>query len=169
LYTNQNVFISRADSTNLLCLISMTAKIEHTTHAKVKLMLLDWADAQVLAKPIRTSVFIQEQHVSEREEWDDEDSTALHVMAFKDGEPVATARLTQKGKIGRMAVLKTHRKQGIGSMMLVKLIAAAKQRGLQDIKLWSQTHAQAFYKKHGFTAQGGEFLDAGIPHIEMRL
>jgi predicted GNAT family N-acyltransferase len=147
----------------------MTAKIEHTTHAKVKLMLLDWADAQVLAKPIRTSVFIQEQHVSEREEWDDEDSTALHVMAFKDGEPVATARLTQKGKIGRMAVLKTHRKQGIGSMMLVKLIAAAKQRGLQDIKLWSQTHAQAFYKKHGFTAQGGEFLDAGIPHIEMRL
>jgi predicted GNAT family N-acyltransferase len=132
-------------------------------------MLLDWADAQVLAKPIRTSVFIQEQHVSEREEWDDEDSTALHVMAFKDGEPVATARLTQKGKIGRMAVLKTHRKQGIGSMMLVKLIAAAKQRGLQDIKLWSQTHAQAFYKKHGFIAQGDEFMDAGILHVEMRL
>ena len=147
----------------------MTSKIENTTHAKVKLMLLDWADAQTLAKPIRTRVFIEEQHVPEHEEWDDEDSTALHVIAFKDGEAVATARLTQKGKIGRMAVLKFHRHQGIGSMMLVKLIAAAKQRGLQEIKLWSQTHAQAFYKKHGFTAQGDEFLDAGILHVEMRL
>jgi predicted GNAT family N-acyltransferase len=147
----------------------MTAKIEHTTYAKVKLMLLDWADAQVLAKPIRTSVFIQEQHVSEREEWDDEDSTSLHVLAFRDGEAIATARLTQKGKIGRMAVLKAHRRQGIGSSMLVKLIEAAKQRGLQEIKLWSQTHAQEFYKKHGFVAQGDEFLDAGIAHVEMRL
>ena len=147
----------------------MISKIEHMTHKKIKLMQLDWADAQALAKPIRISVFIEEQQVPESEEWDDEDSTALHIIAFKDGEPVATARLTQKGKIGRMAVLKVHRKQGIGSMMLVKLIAAAKQRGLQEIKLWSQTHAQAFYKKHGFTAQGDEFLDAGIPHVEMRL
>jgi predicted GNAT family N-acyltransferase len=147
----------------------MTFNTEHTTHAKVKLMLLGWTDAQALAKPIRTSVFIEEQHVPEREEWDDEDSTALHILVFRDGEAVATARLTQKGKIGRMAVLKVHRQQGIGSMMLVELIEVAKQRELQDIKLWSQTHAQAFYKKHGFTAQGGEFLDAGIPHIEMRL
>lgn len=147
----------------------MTSKIEHTTHAKVKLMLLDWADAQALAKPIRISVFIEEQHVPELEEWDDEDSVALHVLALNDGEPVATARLTQKGKIGRMAVLKAHRKQGIGAMMLVKLIEVAKQRGLQEVKLWSQTHAQAFYKKYGFTALGDEFLDAGISHVEMRL
>jgi predicted GNAT family N-acyltransferase len=147
----------------------MTSKIEHKTHAKIKLMLLDWADAQALAKPIRTSVFIQEQHVPELEEWDDEDSASLHVLAVRDGEAVATARLTQKGKIGRMAVLKAHRKQGIGSSMLVKLIEAAKQRGLQEIKLWSQTHAQEFYKKHGFVAQGDEFLDAEIAHVEMRL
>jgi predicted GNAT family N-acyltransferase len=147
----------------------MTSKIEHTTHAKVKLMLLDWPDAQALAKPIRISVFIEEQHVPELEEWDDEDSVALHVLALNDGEPVATARLTQKGKIGRMAVLKAHRKQGIGAMMLVKLIEVAKQRGLQEVKLWSQTHAQAFYKKYGFTALGDEFLDAGISHVEMRL
>ncbi|MDO7596572.1 MAG: GNAT family N-acetyltransferase [Pseudomonadota bacterium] len=147
----------------------MTSKIEHATQAKVKLMLLDWADAQALAKPIRTSVFIQEQHVPELDEWDAEDSTALHIVAFKDGEAVATARLTQMGKIGRMAVLKAHRQQGIGSMILVKLIEAAKQRGLQEIKLWSQTDAQEFYKKHGFTAQGDEFLDAGISHVEMRL
>tara|TARA_R110002049_G_scaffold252677_1_gene427879 strand:- start:184 stop:618 length:435 start_codon:yes stop_codon:yes gene_type:complete len=140
-----------------------------TEHTQVKLMQLGWVDAEALAKPIRESVFIQEQHVPEHEEWDDEDSTALHIIAIKNGEPVATARLTQNGKIGRMAVLKAHRKQGIGAMMLVNLIEAAKQRGLREIKLWSQTHAQEFYKKHGFTAHSDEFLDAGIPHIEMRL
>jgi len=142
---------------------------EYTTQTNITLIQLDWADAQALAMPIRKSVFIEEQQVAESEEWDDEDNSATHIIAIKNGQAVATARLTQKGKIGRMSVLKAHRKQGIGSMMLVELINTAKQEGLQDIKLWSQTHAQTFYKKHGFIACGDEFLDAGITHIEMRL
>jgi hypothetical protein len=147
----------------------MTDKNEHRMQATIQLLQLGWAEAQSLAKPIRTSVFINEQHVPEAEEWDDDDATALHIIVIKNDEAIATARLTQQGKIGRMAVLKDHRKQGIGSMMLTKLIKAATQRELKEIKLWSQTHAQDFYKKHGFIAQGDEFLDAGIPHIEMRL
>ena len=135
---------------------------------KIKLIKLDWAYAETLAKPIRTNVFIKEQNVPEVEEWDDEDSSSLHIIAIKNGEAVATVRLTQAGKIGRMAVLKAHRKQGIGSTVLIELIKEAKQRGLKEIKLWSQTHAQDFYKKHGFVVCGDEFLDAGIPHIEMR-
>jgi predicted GNAT family N-acyltransferase len=146
----------------------MTAITEYKNQTNIELIQLNWADAQALAMPIRRSVFIEEQQVPESKEWDDEDSSALHIIVIKKGETVATARLTQKGKIGRMSVLKAHRNQGIGSMMLVELINAAKQRGLQDIKLWSQTHAQAFYKKHAFIACGNEFLDAGIPHIEMR-
>lgn len=147
----------------------MADKNEHRMQATIQLLQLDWAEAQSLAKPIRTSVFIDEQHVPEAEEWDDDDATALHIIVIKNSEAIATARLTQQGKIGRMAVLKDHRKQGIGSMMLTELIKVAKQRELKEIKLWSQTHAQDFYKKHGFIAQGDEFLDAGIPHIEMRL
>ena len=136
---------------------------------KFELQLLDWTDAKPLAQPIRTTVFIQEQQVPESEEWDDEDKFSLHIVAILNGEAVATARFTREGKIGRMAVLKAHRKLGIGSIMLFKLIEVAKQRGLQHIKLSSQTHAQGFYKKHGFVAQGNEFMEAGIPHIEMSL
>jgi len=147
----------------------MPAITEYTTQTNIELIQLNWVDAQALAMPIRKSVFIEEQQVPESDEWDDQDSAALHIIAIKDGQAVATARLTQNGKIGRMSVLKAHRKQGIGSMMLVELISAAKQGGLQDIKLWSQTHAQAFYRKHGFIACGDEFLDAGISHIEMHL
>jgi GMP synthase (glutamine-hydrolysing) len=137
--------------------------------AGIELQLLDWADAKPLAAQIRRTVFIEEQQVPESEEWDDQDKSSLHIVAIKDDEAIATARLTQEGKIGRMAVLNNYRKQGIGSMILVKLIDVAKQQGHQQIKLWSQTYAQGFYKKHGFVAQGNEFLDAGIPHIEMHL
>lgn len=144
-------------------------KPQQTPPASIELQILDWADAKSLAKPIRTTVFIQEQQVTESEEWDNEDKSATHLVVIKDDKAIATARLTQKGKIGRMAVLKAYRKQGIASMMLVKLIDLAKQQGQQQIKLWSQTHAQGFYKKHGFIAQGNEFLDAGIAHIEMHL
>jgi len=140
---------------------------EQTPPANIELQRLDWAKAKPLAKPIRTTVFIQEQQVPESEEWDNEDKSATQLLVIKDGKTVATARLTQTGKIGRMAVLKAYRKQGIGSMMLNSLIDLAKQQGQQQIKLWSQTHAQGFYQKHGFVAHGNEFLDAGIPHIEM--
>lgn len=146
----------------------MVDTAKYTPPAGIKLQLLHWTDAKPLAKPIRTCVFIQEQQVPESEEWDNEDDSALHIVALKDGEAIATARLTKEGKIGRMAVLKEYRKQGIGSMMLLKLIEVAKQQGHQQIKLWSQTYAQGFYQKHGFKAYGEEFLDAGIPHIKMR-
>lgn len=147
----------------------MTTTSKFITQTNIELIQLGWTDAQTLAMPIRKTVFIDEQQVPEADEWDDEDSAALHIIAIKDGQAVATARLTTKGKIGRMSVLKAFRKQGIGSMILVELINAAKQGGLQDIKLWSQTHAQAFYEKHGFITCSDTFLDAGIPHVEMRL
>lgn len=137
--------------------------------ADIELQLLEWNKAKPQAEQIRRTVFIEEQHVPESEEWDDEDDTALHVLVIKNGKAIATARLTQTGKIGRMAVLKQHRQQGIASKMLVKLIEAAKQQGHQQLKLWSQTYAQGFYQKHGFIRYGDEFLDAGIPHVEMHM
>ncbi len=146
-----------------------TDNTQQDSPAGIELQLLDWVQAKPLAEHIRRTVFIEEQHVPESEEWDDEDDEAIHVIAIHNGQAVATARITLAGKIGRMAVLKAHRKHGIASMMLLKLIKEAQQQGHQEIKLWSQTYAQGFYKKHGFKTQGDVFLDAGIPHIEMSL
>ena len=142
---------------------------DYIPSADLELQLLHWSDAKPLAAQIRRTVFIEEQQVPESEEWDEEDDSSLHIVVIKGGDAVATARLTQEGEIGRMAVLKQHRQQGIASMMLNKLIEVAKQLKHQQITLWSQTYAQGFYKKHGFVAHGEEFLDAGIPHIEMHM
>ena len=133
------------------------------------IQLLEWTRAKPLAQPIRMQVFIQEQQVPESEEWDRWDDFSVHCVAIVNGAAVGTARLTRNCTIGRMAVLKNHRQQGIGSAMLKELIDEAKGRGMTQLSLNAQTQAQDFYTRHGFVVAGEEFLDVEIPHINMQL
>lgn len=135
----------------------------------LKLLLADWLHADVAAIPIRETVFIKEQNVPEADEWGHGDETALHVVASLDGNAIGTARLTPEGTIGRMAVLKDFRNEGVGSAMLEKLIETAKQSKFNILTLNAQRSAESFYAKYGFTAYGDEFIDARIPHIAMKL
>ena len=135
----------------------------------LKILLADWSRAETTATHVRQAVFIDEQNVPEKDEWGHGDEKALHLVASLDGNPVATARLTADGTIGRMAVLKSFRNQGTGSAMMKQLIKTAKQSRFRVLKLNAQRTAEGFYAKHGFIAQGNEFMDAGIPHIAMQL
>ncbi|MCB1615123.1 MAG: GNAT family N-acetyltransferase [Pseudomonadales bacterium] len=127
----------------------------------------DWEnDGQVL-KSIREAVFIKEQHVPENLEWDEEDETAIHFLTSINEQPVATARITTKGQLGRCAVLENYRGQGVGSAMLRFILLQASSCGFTQLFLYSQTHAIGFYKQFGFEEEGSEFLDAGIPHKKM--
>ncbi len=130
--------------------------------------VLSWSDALPLARPIRLAVFVQEQGVPVELEWDDWDARAEHAVAFDvHGAPLGTARLLPDGRIGRMAVLKAWRGQGVGGGLLQAMLGQAARRGLKSVTLHAQTHAAAFYRRHGFTARGDEFVEAGIPHLEM--
>ena len=120
---------------------------------------------------IRRAVFIEEQNVPEAEEIDDLDDQALHLLATDNGQPVATARLFVKGetgKIGRVAVMASHRGTGLGSqIMQASLDILATQPGVTRAYLSAQTYALGFYEKLGFKAYGEEYPDAGIPHMDM--
>jgi predicted GNAT family N-acyltransferase len=122
--------------------------------------------------PIRHEVFIKEQEVPEELEWDEFDQDALHATVKKDQEVIGTARLiidNAKARIGRMAIQKEYREQGIGQKLLSILIQTAKEKGAQECILHAQTHAIAFYAKSDFEPNGPIFDEAGIPHVEMRL
>ncbi len=134
----------------------------------LKILLLDWSRAQITAKHVRQAVFINEQNVPEEDEWGHGDEDALHLVASLDGNPIATARLSADGTIGRMAVLKSFRNQGTGSAMMAQLIKTARQNRFRVLKLNAQRTAEGFYAKHGFVAYGDEFIDAGIAHIAMQ-
>lgn len=137
------------------------------TKTDAEIQILDWTQAKPLAEVIRRRVFIEEQQVPESEEWDRWDSFAVHVLAIRDGQAIGTARLTREGKIGRMAVLPGYRGRGIGQTLLLTLLDVASERGMQSLALHAQTHAVDFYARHGFEAEGEEFMEAGIPHLRM--
>jgi len=134
-----------------------------------RLQIGDWTTVQPNAAPIRLQVFVHEQHVPLEEEIDALDPVSVHAVAFDpNGRAVATGRLLPDGRIGRMAVLKAVRGQGLGSAVLQALMQQAKNKGFVEVVLSAQTHAQGFYASHGFVSEGVEYLDANIPHILMR-
>ena len=101
-------------------------------------------------------------------ELDEMDDKSVHAVAYYRGSPIGTGRLLPDGHIGRMAVLKAWRGRGIGGRILGKLIDAARARGDREIALSAQVHAMAFYRVHGFVEEGAEYMEAGIPHVDMR-
>lgn len=131
--------------------------------------LARWDHDRDLIWQIRQTVFVIEQDVDPDLEWDGHDAGATHALAgFSSGEIVATGRLQEDGRIGRMAVLPDWRKRGLGATILQELINAARESGLGEVYLHAQTHALDFYEQHGFVAEGPEFDEADIPHRLMR-
>lgn len=130
---------------------------------------MSWHERGAELQALRRAVFVVEQRVPEEEEWDQQDAVCQHVLATWDGEAVGTGRLLPDGHIGRMAVLKAWRGRGAGRALLRELIAMARRAGFAEAVLHAQTHAIKFYEKQGFTAEGAEFIEAGIAHRVMRL
>ena len=121
---------------------------------------------------IRKDVFVEEQAVPLELEMDEYDEIAVHfLLRDADQAPLATARLLDKhglAKIGRVAVRKEARGQGLGLMLMQFVLDESQKRGFTEAVLDSQTYAIPFYARLGFTAEGEEFDDAGIPHFLMR-
>jgi predicted GNAT family N-acyltransferase len=128
----------------------------------------NWATDAAILCAIRLKVFVEEQHVPLELEWDGEDEHCEHALVHvPDHMPVGTGRFLPDGRIGRLAVLRDWRRQGAGSALLEYFLQLARKKGFATVKLHAQTHATGFYARHGFEAHGEEFLDAGIPHVEM--
>ncbi|WP_192036346.1 GNAT family N-acetyltransferase [Halomonas sp. YLGW01] len=128
-----------------------------------------WDELGDIAGEIRRVVFIVEQAVPQHEEWDGRDPDCLHVLAWRGTTALGTARLLPDGHIGRVAVLAEARGLGIGVALMQATIEAARQRGHARVELAAQLQALAFYERLGFVAFDDDFLDAGIPHRNMRL
>ncbi|WP_336943411.1 GNAT family N-acetyltransferase [Acinetobacter modestus] len=128
-----------------------------------------WDQLQQDAKLIRTQVFICEQCITEADEWDDQDVISQHFVIYDQDQPIATARLLENNSVGRVAVLKAYRGQGLGQMIMLEIIGYAQKQRRSVLTLSSQVHAISFYEKLGFTVQGNSYDECGIPHIEMTM
>ena len=138
----------------------------------VEVKVGSWADLGRDAGAIRTAVFVEEQQIPAEMEWDDADQECVHAVAYnRFGTPLATGRLLEHvpgvAKIGRMAVAQAMRGSRVGRAVLDALMKAARERGDREAVLHAQVSAAPFYARAGFVPRGGEFDEAGIPHIEM--
>ncbi|MBK1792871.1 GNAT family N-acetyltransferase [Persicirhabdus sediminis] len=120
---------------------------------------------QILA--IRYEVFVDEQNVPVELEVDGRDACCHHVLAYSGHSAIGTGRLLPDGHIGRVAVVKSARGQGVGQAIMLALIERASQLGMAEIHLNAQLSALEFYEKLGFVAHGETFIDAGIEHLAM--
>ena len=120
---------------------------------------------------VRKEVFVKEQHVPEEEEIDQFEDTSEHIVIYDGGQPVGAGRWRMKdghGKLERICVMKSHRSLGVGAVIMQALEKAAAAKGADSFLLHAQTQAVPFYEKQGYRVTSGEeFLDAGIPHLEM--
>jgi len=123
------------------------------------------------AHAIRRRVFIEEQHVPEELELDEDDQHAVHALALMDGRAVGCGRFVAHGgvevKVGRMAVLAELRGTGIGQAILEFLMNEARRRGFSRAVLHAQLSAEGFYLKQGFLPVGPVFEEAGMSHRKM--
>ena len=134
----------------------------------------DWEGARA----IRARVFLAEQGVPERDEWDahdwptDRGRTCTHLLAEVDGRPVATVRWRPVGgtaaKLERMAVVPEARGRGLAHRLVEAVLDGAQGAGLARVVLHAQAHLVGLYAAHGFRAEGAPFDEAGIPHVKMR-
>lgn len=149
-------------------LVGPGTEVNILEQAPPTLEILPWPAARVLSLPLRMGVFVLEQGVPLAMEEDEFDLTAQHAVARNAaGEVVATGRLLADGHIGRMAVHRAWRHQGLGRSVLLALMEEALRHGLSALMLNAQTSAEGFYRRFGFQAEGPIFMEAGLPHISM--
>lgn len=118
---------------------------------------------------IRTQVFVEEQQVDKKEEFDDFEVSSLHYLGKLDEQPSGTARwrITQNGiKLERFAVLENIRKKGVAAAVLQKVLEDVKPLG-KRIYLHAQVTAVGFYERYGFKKEGPMFTEANIDHYTM--
>ncbi len=129
----------------------------------------DFAADFASIRRVRETVFIDEQRVPRELEFDDRDPLCLHVLAFDGGEPVGTGRLdlAYGGKVGRVAVLASHRRSGVGAALMKRLHEIAREQ--RQTQLWcnAQLTAVSFYERLGYVSSGPIFVEAGIDHVRM--
>ncbi|MBC8947666.1 MULTISPECIES: GNAT family N-acetyltransferase [Xenorhabdus] len=122
---------------------------------------------------IRKQVFTDEQGFDAEIDIDEYDDIALHVVVFDGEKSIGVLRAIPKDnnmlKVGRVAVLRYYRGQGIGRKVMEFIEDYGRKNNIETIVLSAQCHAQPFYESLGYQAQGGIYLEEGAEHIFMTL
>lgn len=122
----------------------------------------------------RQAVFVVEQTCPYLDA-DGDDPRALHLWARDDTTPVlgylrvfAPGVKGVEARIGRVLTTAAARRTGLGRTLMRRGIDLVEERfGAVPIRLGAQKYIERFYRELGFVAEGDDYLEDGIPHVEM--
>ncbi|WP_349630358.1 GNAT family N-acetyltransferase [Lentilactobacillus sp. Marseille-Q4993] len=124
---------------------------------------------------LRVDVFVVEQNCA-YPEVDDEDLTAYHLSMYEGEHLVAYCRVIPNdnqtiARIGRVIVAKEYRRRHLGSDLINEAMDRAKvaMPNLTKFVLAGQVYVKDFYHSFGFKDVSDEYLEDGIPNIDMEL
>lgn len=121
---------------------------------------------------IRTLVFVQEQGIALKAEFDalDTDDT-FYLVIYYDNEPIATARYQQDDETtlrpDRLCVLKKWRHTGIGRRLILELEQIGKKQHCTLSRVHGEKQAIGFYEKLGYHVVSDEFIEDGIICVKL--
>jgi len=122
---------------------------------------------------LRQEIFIIEQACI-YPDIDGLDENAHHLMALDEGNLIGSLRILEKGvtfedaSIGRVVVSASSRGKGVAKEMMLQAIDFIQNKWKETrIKISAQTYAIPFYQGVGFEVASGEYLEDGIPHVDM--
>lgn len=122
---------------------------------------------------LRSEIFVVEQNCV-YQDLDYKDQKSLHVFGVKKDKIIAYTRIFKPGdyfkeaSIGRVVVDKKERKNKYGHDLIKASIKAVQDKfSTSEITISAQVYLKKFYESHGFHKIGEEYLEDGIPHIEM--
>ncbi len=123
---------------------------------------------------LRTAIFVVEQ-ACPYQECDGKDFDSIHVMGRDEtGSLVAYLRILDKGvsydelSIGRVVVKQEARGKAYGKAILSRALDYIRQHeGACPVRISAQAYLIQLYQAFGFVAVSEEYLEDGIPHVEM--
>ena len=122
------------------------------------------------ALELRSRVFCGEQGVSFEADQDGRDAEAIHIVAVEEDAVIGTCRLLFRGQVarlGRLAVERDRRGDGIAAAILREADRIAVEAGSESIALHAQTYAMTLYEQAGYEQYGPTFVEEGIEHVAM--
>ena len=122
---------------------------------------------------LRQKVFVLEQHCVFLD-LDNLDQQAIHILGTRGDSVVAYQRCIapepqdRASLLGRIVVSPVMRGRQLGAELVRRGIAHNLQRWPgHDIRISAQSRLQHFYTNLGFAAEGSEYLEDDIPHMQM--
>lgn len=123
---------------------------------------------------LRLAVFVVEQQCWYQDA-DGLDPSCFHLLGrLRSGQLGGYLRIVPPGhkyaepSIGRVVVDKNFRGYGIGRLLMTRGIEITDDKyPAAGIRLSAQKYLERFYQSLGFDSTGHEYLDDGIPHVEM--